>query len=328
MYLAHDPQLGGDMAIKEIDKNKFGNDIDAYFAEAQTMFAMNHPNITPVQYACATGEKICLAMPYFQRGSLTDRIAAGPISLSEVLRVGQAVLAGPARIHAARFVHFDIKPSNVLFDDRDNPMVADFGQTRRISATGLVTVPPMYRFVIPPETWLSHVGTLQSDIYQVGLLLYRAANGEPMYREQVSGISDAELKDKVTRGRVPNRQQFMPHVPRRLRTIIRRALTIDPRDRFHAATEMADALGKVSLTLDWTTVRNSSDETTWRATRAGKTDLEVQLVSTASGSWNVQCWTVRGVERRAKGVGSFSRKNLGLQEANKLLTEVFANLSS
>ena len=123
VYFAHDPQLGGDMAVKEIEKSKFGNDINAYFAEAQTMFAVNHPNITPVQYACATGDKICLAMPYFARGSLTDQITSCPISLSEVLRVGQAVLAGLARIHAARFIHFDIKPSNVLFDDRDRKSV-------------------------------------------------------------------------------------------------------------------------------------------------------------------------------------------------------------
>src|SRR5437016_11834766 len=119
------------------------------------MFAVKQSNKKPVQYACATGYKICLALPYFARGSLTDQITSCPISLSEVLRVGQAVLAGLARIHAARFIHFDIKPSNVLSDDRNNPMLADFGQTRRIRANGIVSVPPMYRFVIPPETWQS-----------------------------------------------------------------------------------------------------------------------------------------------------------------------------
>ncbi len=328
VYFAHDPQLGGDIAIKEIEKSRFGNDIDAYFGEAQTMFAVNHPNIVPVQYACATGEKICLAMPYFERGSLTDRIEVGPIPASEVLRIGQAVLAGLARIHAARFIHFDIKPSNVLFDDRDKPMLADFGQTRRISTTGVVRVPPMYSFVVPPETWISQVGTLQSDIYQVGLLLYRASNGDPMYRDQIRGISDAQLKEKVTKGRLPDRQLFMPHLPRRLRTIIRKALAVDPRDRFHSATEMADVLGRVRLSLNWVTAINSVNETTWRATRPGKTDLEVRLLCTATGNWDVQCWTVNGSERRAKGVGSYSRGNLGLREANKHLTAVFADLTS
>jgi len=52
-----------------------------------------------------------------------------------VLRVAHAVLNGLAHIHAEGFIHFDVKPSNVLFSTTDIPMVADLGQSRAMSPT-------------------------------------------------------------------------------------------------------------------------------------------------------------------------------------------------
>lgn len=143
VYLADDPQLGGRIAAKEIEKARFGNPAN-YFNEAQTMFQVAHENVIAVQYACQTSTLISLCMPYYQKGSLADRIRDRPLQLSEVLRVAQGVLAGLAHIHLNHYIHFDVKPSNVLFSHTDRPMVADFGQSRAISATGVVTVPPLY----------------------------------------------------------------------------------------------------------------------------------------------------------------------------------------
>ena len=114
VFLADDPQLGGKVAAKEIEKIYFANP-NSYFTEAQTMFAVAHDNVVAVQYACQTPTTISLVMPYFKHGSLADRIQNTPLQLSEVLRVTQGVLAGLAHIHLARFIHFDVKPSNVLF---------------------------------------------------------------------------------------------------------------------------------------------------------------------------------------------------------------------
>jgi eukaryotic-like serine/threonine-protein kinase len=127
--------------------------------------------------------------------------------------------------------------------------VADFGQARSVDAAGVVTAPKMYKLAFPPETLLTSKATIQADIYQTGLLLYRMVNGNPIYEAQIPVPSD--WIDRISRGKFPNRELFMPHVPRRLRTVIRKALEIDPVDRYSSAADMADALGKVRIPLDW-----------------------------------------------------------------------------
>ncbi len=258
--------------VKEIPKAKLGNTPAKFFAEAQSMFGSEHPNVVPLRYACLAGDNVSLVMPYFPKGSLLDRIAKQPLSLLEVRRVGQAILAGVERIHAAGAIHFDLKPSNVLFSDDDVPMVADFGQARKFNpSTGAVTVPALYEDAMPPETLSQGVGTVQSDIFQIGLLLYRTVNGEPFYKRQVPTVN---IDDKILRGIFPNRKEFLPHVPKRMRTVIRKALQIDPSDRYSSAAEMSIALGRVPVPLNWETTPFGTDGLEFRAKRGDRPDLD------------------------------------------------------
>jgi serine/threonine protein kinase len=147
VYRAEDPQLGGTIAVKEIPLSRFGN--------------------TPHD-SCQTATEICLAMPLYSRGSLTDRIVQRPLPLLELIRVGQGVLAGIGKIHTNSIIHFDVKPSNVLLETYDVPLVADFGQSRCIARNGVVNCPPMYQTALPPEVQNTGVGTLLCDIFQAG----------------------------------------------------------------------------------------------------------------------------------------------------------------
>ncbi len=67
---------------------------------------------------------------------------------------------------------------DILFSNTGVPMVADFGQARALDPNGIVTkLPPIYNYGIPPEIFTQKSATFESDIYQVGLTLYRAVNG-------------------------------------------------------------------------------------------------------------------------------------------------------
>ena len=324
VFLGFDPQLGGEIAVKEIEKCNLGNDPTAYFNEAQIMFEASHPNVVPIQCASASTDKIYLAMPYFRRGSLADRIHQVPLSLRETLTTAHGVLSGLARIHRAGSLHFDIKPSNVLFSDTEVPMVADFGQARRIGPHGTVQVPPMYALGIPPETWAHQVGLVQSDIYQCGLLLYRTVNGDLFFQEQRLKIADDhELSARVRAGKFPDRNLFLPHVPKRLRTLVRKALRIDPAERFQSALEFSDELARVRVDLDWHMSFAANGSVFWRARREEAPDLVVGCVR-AGAEWSARVWTDNSGVRRAKR--NFCCDGLTFGEAQAHLKTVFSEL--
>lgn len=319
VWCADEPQLGGQVAVKEIPQSKLGNTAAEFFAEAQAMFGSEHPNVVPLRYACIAGTNVSLVMPYFQKGSLLDRISKQPLPLLEVRRVGQGILAGLGRIHSNGSIHFDLKPSNILFSEDDVPMVADFGQARKFNpATGAVAVPALYYYAMPPETLTLGVGTIQSDIFQAGLLLYRAANGEPFYKPQVPKVN---LDDKILRGVFPNRKEFLPHVPKRLRTVIRKALQIDPADRYGSAAEMSTALGRIPIGLDWHTKPLGADGFEWRAERGDRPALVLRLIG-SSGGYAVEMYTDSVVGLRAREKTSW-RSGLSKPDAFKHLQEQF-----
>jgi len=325
VFLAFDPQLSAEIAVKEIQKGSLGNSPARYFEEAGLMFASSHPHVVPPLYGCHTANQISVAMPYYERGSLKARIAQGPVSLKESLRVGYSVLLGITQIHLRKILHLDIKPSNVLFDEIDRPRVTDFGQARSVDVAGVVTAPRMYRFAFPPETLQTSKATVQSDIYQVGLLLYRCVNGNPYYEAQIPAVED--LPAKIIAGRFPSRDNFLPHVPRRLRTIIRKALKTNPVERYRSASEMSDALAKVEISLDWSIQVLPTGRTVWQAMRLGKPDILVELVACEGGCWSTEVYTSRNHARRAKEPTRYHRKGLTKVEADEHLKMVFAELS-
>jgi eukaryotic-like serine/threonine-protein kinase len=324
VYLVDEPQLGGRVAMKEIEKSRFGNPAE-YFREAHAMFGVVHENVVAILYACQTATLISLAMPYYPKGSLLDRICDCPLQLSQVQRVAQGILTGLARIHLTGYIHFDVKPSNVLFSNTDKPMVADFGQSRSITPTGVVAVPPLYFAAQPPETIKTGVATILADIYQVGLLLYRALNGDAFFASQIPANATL-LETKISTGKFPDRHRFMPHVPQRIRTLVRKALRVDPAQRFQNAIEMADALSRVSLALGWSVKPINGGGFTWRASRLGHADLVVALFKQSS-EWEVQAFTEKsGEPSRAKGKSENWRSGLSLQDAYAHLRDVFERI--
>lgn len=328
VFRAFDPYLQREIAVKEINKSALGNDFSSYCNEARTMFEVADPTIVGIEYVCETTDHIALALPYFSKGSLKARIKNKPLELKELLKVSQGVLAGVARIHSKRFLHLDLKPANILFDDSDKPLVGDFGQTRRVSSGGTVTFPDVYKWAMPPEVWDTHVATVESDIYQLGVLLYRSANGEPVYRSQKSAIStNDDLRRLIMRGRFPDSRFFLPHVPRRIRTIIRKAMRVRPSERYHSASELGAALGRVPLPLNWVARSLGRGGYNWRAVRPGSPDLEVELTRSGSSEWQTNVWTTRDGERRARGLSEYWTKQPTYRHACDHLTAVFADLS-
>ncbi|HUG68064.1 MAG TPA: serine/threonine-protein kinase [Pirellulaceae bacterium] len=326
VYLAHDKFTGREIVVKEISKSLLrAQSLKDYFTEAKSMAGSQDPaNVVPIHYACNTHSHVGIAMPYYKNGSLQDRIADGPLAVATVIKVAQGVLNGVSKIHQANVVHFDIKPSNILFSDADKPMVADFGQARAVAASGTVDMPPLYPDAPPPEVYNSNaIGTRATDIYHMGLLLYRAVNGDPFFKLQTP-FSDIDMMAKTVAGKFPDRQLFMPHVPKYLRTIIRKALSVAEKDRHQSAAELSDDLTKVRLVNHWTIDIEPSGRIRWESAPAGRNKLLVELARTSKG-YDVRVFSI-GKQQRAKKTDGFWQGGLSHGRAMKHLKFVFEKL--
>lgn len=327
VFRAFDPYLQREIAVKEISKSRLGNDFDSYCSEARMMFESTDPNIVGIEYVCETPDYVALALPYFEKGSLKARIKDNPLELRELMKTAQGILAGVGRIHSKGLLHLDLKPANILFDNASTPLIGDFGQSRRLSKSGTVIFPATYKWAMPPEVWQTGVATVYSDIYQLGCLLYRCANGDLVFQSQKSAIStNAVLQQQILKGRFPDTRFFLPHVPKRIRTIIRKALKVNPADRYRSASELGAVLGRVPLPLNWVTNALGAGAYSWRAVRPGGPDLEVELTQTGPSEWQTSVWTSRAGERRARGLADYWKKQPTYQRACDHLTEVFADL--
>lgn len=303
VYMIKDAQLDGDLVLKEIPKRQLG-DPAKFFNECKKVHASRHQNVVEVQYGCETPELVCIVMPHYPKGSLASRIMRGPLSVKGTVRVGVDLLNGLGAVHSAGIVHLDVKPTNVLFSDTEQALLADFGQSCWIDpATGFAsTLPELYSFAVPPELYKTGVATSLSDIYQAGLTLYRTVNGNPHYQRQVDALRQdrtGRARDRSIRaGSFPSRDDFLPHVPQGLCNLIRDALALDPCDRPQSAIEFRDSLGRVAPEIDWSYERDDQTQR-WTGMRETARALVVEHVEDATTA-EIAVYTLDGAGGRRR----------------------------
>ncbi len=153
----------------------------------------------------------------------------------------------------------------------------------------------MYIDGIPPECYAGS-GTLHSDIYQAGLTLYRAANGDDFFDRQRSADPN-EVRIRTLAGEFPSRDRFMPHVPNSLRRVLRKALSPNPVDRYQSASDFADALGRADIALDWHARSLAGGRLEWEAQRAGRPKVIVALIPAGGSRCDVEFHTEGATKR-------------------------------
>ncbi|WP_044748910.1 serine/threonine-protein kinase [Bacillus alveayuensis] len=290
VFLCHDPQLGGEIVIKEIPIQKFNHPND-YFKEASALYSNKHPRVVPVMYACQDASTIRIAMPYYKNGTLEDLINKTFLTTREIIKISEQFLLGLHHIHSNGFIHFDIKPTNILFADDKSPLISDFGQSRRTNILGVGPVPPLYPSHLFPEAFLSTHTTKQSDIFQVGLTLYRMCNGNNHFRSQFTFQTIHELKNAILNGKFPDRNSYLPHVPLKLRRIINKCLEVNPSNRYQTCLELSNDLVTVNKLLDWRYVPLKNGALWKKETPTHEEFIEIMLNQHNQ-------WDVKGYKRR------------------------------
>jgi serine/threonine protein kinase len=255
-------------------------------AEAKLLQRISHAHLVPVldvarvpDCEVAPMQVIELIMPYYPRGSACDAMfqRGERFTIGEAVRLTGQALRGLGELHEVEgILHRDVKSANVFLTDDGDLRVGDLGACCPLvagSAEPYASLQPS----TPPETYTcSRIGR-SYDIFGVGLLLHELLNGPLRYPYDLE-----QNRKRLARGMVavPDRDLlFLPHIPRRLRAIVRRAMHRDPLKRYQATAEMTAALA-VAPYIDWMQESVDQDNVQWEGSLASQRDRSFRVNAT------------------------------------------------
>ncbi len=209
---------------------------------------LDHPGIIKVTNIVATAEHAALVMELVEGGGLEARLGELKRRPDEIVRIMLGVLDAVGHAHAAGIIHRDLKPTNVLLAKKGDqwlPKVGDFGIAKvsadvgkgKKSTQGGARMGTL-GYMSPEQIRGAKDVTPRSDIFSLGAMLYELATGEAPF----DGDSDYDLMENIVNGRFQPPERRYAGLQPRLAAVIKRALEVDPANRFASCAEMAAAL--------------------------------------------------------------------------------------
>ncbi len=225
-------------------KPKYARDVQftaRFLNEATVAGELRHPNIIRILDVGQHGEAVYFAMPQLE-GSLAARLGEdASLPEQDVMRIARDVARAMAFAHETGVIHRDIKPQNILFDAAGAGVLTDFGIARAIasyvSTTGkrLTIGTPHY---ISPEQARGQPLDGRTDVYALGVTMYRAATGALPFRSS-DWYELARLH--VEEPPQPLRER-RPELTRAFEKVVLTCMEKDRERRYPTAAELADDL--------------------------------------------------------------------------------------
>lgn len=288
VHLARDGRLDRDVAIKVL-RQDLARDPTFYLRfrrEAQNAAALNHPAIVAVydtgEAETETGPLPYIVMEYVDGETLRDIVRSeGPMAPKRAMEVIADVCAALDFSHRNGIVHRDVKPANVMINRAGAVKVMDFGIARAIAdssspMTQTAAVIGTAQYLSPEQARGEQVDA-RSDVYSLGCVLFEILTGEPPF----TGDSPVAVAYQHVREdpRLPS--SVNTEVPGALDSIILKAMSKNPANRYQSAADMRSDLIRVlggqrpsapvvMSDEDRTTIFGGSD--TGRAPDRGTTD--------------------------------------------------------
>ncbi len=185
VWEALDPATGARYALKTLLPGAGSEARLRLGREAELLARLDHPHVVRVHAADLTGEAPYLVQDLLPGGTLADRLRqGGPLGPRAALELALSLTQALRHAHRHGVLHRDVKPANVLFDDRGEPRLADFGVARlegaslRLTASGDVVGTPN---CMAPEQARGEPAGERADAYGLGALLFAALTGEPPF---------------------------------------------------------------------------------------------------------------------------------------------------
>jgi|GEM_PF-4890833 eukaryotic-like serine/threonine-protein kinase len=220
-----------------------------FHREAKAAARLNHTNIISVYMVGDTDDGLpFLVMPYLRGEDLEQAcIRSGPMDPQRAVYIAAQIASALNEAHRHNVVHRDLKPENILLTDKhgdpDFAIVLDFGIAKileaqdesRLTKTGAIFGTPHF---LSPEQASGNPIDHRTDLYALGVILYRMATGELPF----DGKSGVEVLVKHLKQKAPPPRKVNPGISRALEAVINKAMAKDPDARWDSAAAFHDAL--------------------------------------------------------------------------------------
>ena len=247
VLLARDAQTGRDVAIKLVKTDLVANQhvVHRFLKEAGHLKRLRHANIVPVREISDRPEGPYFVMPYFEKGSLANRIKMGqPVDAESILDIATQVAEGLSFAHRSGIIHRDLKPANILLGASGQVCIADFGLARTVFNDTIVDVESRQLEgtapYMSPAVAAGDAEDTRCDIYSFGALLYEMLTGDPPYK----GRGTKEILDQILAGPPKPITSLNPSADRKLVAVAEKAMARELRNRY---ADMPDVLQDLQL---------------------------------------------------------------------------------
>jgi eukaryotic-like serine/threonine-protein kinase len=294
VYLATDVVAGRNAALKLLPFRFTGDAerLKRFEQEARAVVGLNHPNIVTV-YEIGEDRSIhYIASELIEGETLRDRLARGPMQVSEAVDVAIQIASALAAAHQAGIVHRDIKPENIMLRPDGYVKVLDFGiaklaesalakasaggtESITLAATNLGSILGTVRYMSPEQARGEYVDKT-TDIWSLGVVLYEMLAGHAPF----TGDTPRAVMSSILEKEPPPLTSYIRQPPAELHQIVGKTLRKDRSERYQNAGEMLQALKNLHHKLELKAELGRSTVPSWlRWTRPPIAPVLVLLAS-------------------------------------------------
>ena len=255
VYRATDTKLNREVALKILPE-AFARDRERmarFEREAQVLASLNHPNIAAIHGLEEQDGTRALVLELVEGSTLSERIAEGPIPLSEALAIAKQIAEALEAAHEVGIIHRDVKPANVIVKQDGHVKVLDFGLAKALEGgadgeemetsptlsfaatrAGVILGTASY---MSPEQARGHKADRRSDIWSFGVVLFEMLAGKRLF----TGDTPSDVLAQVLTTE-PDWDGLSRDVPPSVRKLLQRCLTRERKSRLQAIGEARIAI--------------------------------------------------------------------------------------
>jgi serine/threonine protein kinase/Tfp pilus assembly protein PilF len=245
VYRARQKSLNRTVALKVIGLGHWATDahLKRFRREAEAAASLDHSGIVPI-YEVGEHDGSCyFSMKLVEGGQLDEVIKRQPLPIRKAVELTTKVARTVHYAHEHNILHRDIKPGNILLDQKGEPHLTDFGLARLVETESTVTRTmevlgtPSY---MAPEQAVGNNAAVSSatDVYGLGAVLYQLLTGQPPFAGGTTYETVKLLLDNEAR----QPRALNAKIDRDLSTICLKCLEKDPKRRYSSALALAEDL--------------------------------------------------------------------------------------